>query len=322
MDLKLLESLLSNGEGINVEFKEKLDLESKEGKAKFLRTILALANSPISPSFLIIGVQNETKHLVGISDTTEEQLQQLVARYCQPPIFFTFKIVQYQNVPIGVVQISRSNLKPHTVKDEFGYFDTEINKQQNLHNNQVFLRRGSVIDVANVDEIIAMAHDRDNESEERARAAAHLERIGIELENVTDTLRDISREVYDSRPRQHVDKLLEGTFLSIITGGFVGWLIGLGWMFAPVVAPLIGFVVSVIASTLKIVHYGILRAAIISLVIGVVIGLLYNAALQIEFFYVLLEGSSILKVAFGAIVGAIVGVVVLPLLLQFRELSR
>jgi hypothetical protein len=40
-----LARLLDKEESVYIEFKEKIDLESKEGKADFLREMMALANS-------------------------------------------------------------------------------------------------------------------------------------------------------------------------------------------------------------------------------------------------------------------------------------
>ncbi len=116
IDQPTLEKLLSADENEQLEFKASIDLDSKEGKAKFLKTILALANSATRVSFLLIGVEDKTKRIVGMPEITEEQLQKVVGDNCRPAIRFQFSKVDYKGLPVGVVAISHSYRKPHTLK--------------------------------------------------------------------------------------------------------------------------------------------------------------------------------------------------------------
>src|SRR5574340_1144624 len=140
MDIRTLEKLLAQEEGDQLDFKERLDLDDKEGKVKFLRAMLALANSAEDYSYLIVGVEDKTKRLLGVRDLTEERIQQLMADYCKPPIPFSFELVPHKGVRLGVIRIRHSGWKPHTLKTKLGFIDSSSKKQQEFLDTQVFLR--------------------------------------------------------------------------------------------------------------------------------------------------------------------------------------
>jgi hypothetical protein len=311
MNPKLLEKLLTEDESAYLEFKESVDLDTKEGKAKFLRELLALVNSTNSShsSFLVIGVEDKTKKLVGVNNLAEEQLQQVASDYCKPPITFAFKVIEYQGSSMGVVQISYSSLKPHTLKTKFGYQDSTNGKQHEIRENQVFIRRGSIVNEATTEEIIAMAQDRDSEIEQRARVASQLEHIGAGLEDVTYYLGEISNQLSDNHPCEYTDRLIEGAFVSTISGSVVGWLWGAGWSLAPVVSPILVLIVSVMASAFKIIDYGLTRAIINSIVLGGAITVLFELSASTVLSVGLLSGGVILSIIYGALIGMIAGIV-------------
>ncbi len=305
MKPQTLENLLAQDEGVTLEFKERINLDSGEGKAKFLRSILALANSSQGPSYFIIGIEDTTRQPLGVKHLTEEQLQQVVSYYCKPPIHFSFQIVPYRDTPIGVLEIFQSYSKPHTLKAKLDYQDSS-GKQKEMRDNQVFIRRGSTIGEASVDEIIAMAQESNTETEQRERIAYQVERVGSEMEDISYVL----NETLYSRSRERADSLIENTFVSILAGGLIGWLSSLGWLFAPISAPLCVLIISVLASATKIIHYGAFKAVVMSLILGIAIGTLYQLGSGVSALNGLSSGDIVLRVAYGAMVGAIAGVIV------------
>ena len=100
-----LKELIAQDESIYLELKSELTLGNKESKAKFLKEVLSLANSSVERAYLIVGVRDKTKDLVGISGITEEQIQQVVANWCRPAIGFDFEVVEYEGSELGVMTI-------------------------------------------------------------------------------------------------------------------------------------------------------------------------------------------------------------------------
>ena len=64
----LIKNLIAhNDENSFYDKKEKLSLENKEGKAKFLKHICALSNSnPENNSFIVVGVSDAENTIVGV----------------------------------------------------------------------------------------------------------------------------------------------------------------------------------------------------------------------------------------------------------------
>jgi|GEM_PF-4905294 len=311
-----LERLLKEEESAYLEFKEKLDLANKADKASFLKEILALVNTPHSPSFLIFGVEDKTKNLIGMKGLTEEQLQQIVAEYCKPLIPFSFKVVEYKGTPIGVMQIFRSNFKPHVLKARFSYLDSN-GKPQEIRDNQIFTRHGSIVAEATREELIVMTQDRETNSELLARIVTELEKMGAGLLDTNYALERIEGQIYDNRPRQTPDRVIEGVFVSIITGSLACWLS------LSLLAPILWFAVGIAASALKIIRYDFLRTVINSIVLGALQIILFRLLSNIQFVGTLLEeNQSIQQIVLGGVIGAISGVIGSFLLLNLERRSH
>lgn len=89
-----LRELAACGESTQVEFKrEWYDLTKKEGKAKFIRGMLAQGNAvtPTEPGLFIVGV-DDAKHggaLRGVANSPPvEALMQIVSSFTSPPVRF------------------------------------------------------------------------------------------------------------------------------------------------------------------------------------------------------------------------------------------
>ncbi len=91
----LIKNLLShNDENTFYDKKESLDLNTHEGKTKFLKHVCALSNSnPGNNSYLIIGVTDETNEIKGFELIDDSKVQNLIkAGLNNPPL------VKYENI--------------------------------------------------------------------------------------------------------------------------------------------------------------------------------------------------------------------------------
>ncbi len=92
----LIKNLLAhNDENSFYDKKRKIDISQKEGKAKFLKHICALSNSnPKNNSYIVIGVEDEDNHIIGVDFFDDSKIQNLINAYLSNP-----PIVQYENIP-------------------------------------------------------------------------------------------------------------------------------------------------------------------------------------------------------------------------------
>ena len=83
----LIKNLLAhNGENSFYDKKRSIDIGIKEGKAKFLKHVCALANSnPNNRSFIVIGVTDAENHIVGVDFFDDSKIQNLVHAYLHNP---------------------------------------------------------------------------------------------------------------------------------------------------------------------------------------------------------------------------------------------
>lgn len=173
MNETTLLALIAKGEDLQIDFKRELDLNTANGKAEFVKDVIAIANSSTTSGFLLIGVENN-KSVVGTTSLEEERIQQVVQTYVNPPI-----VLQCDNIPIasfgflnvGVVQIRATN-RPHKVARNFTF----------LNQNDVFIRHGSITVKASPEEIIQM-HSEDNELNRTSRQYIKSAETHLKLKN-------------------------------------------------------------------------------------------------------------------------------------------
>lgn len=97
----LIRNLLNhNDENSFYDNKLKIDLDSKEGKAKFLKHVCALSNSnPENNSYILIGVEDETNKIIGVDFFDDSRIQDLVnSRLQHPPS------IKYENISFPRLQ--------------------------------------------------------------------------------------------------------------------------------------------------------------------------------------------------------------------------
>ena len=92
----LIKNLLAhNSENSFYDKKRQINLSNKEGKAKFLKHICALANSnPENNSYMVIGVEDEDNAINGVDFFDDSKIQNLINAYLEPP-----PLVSYENIP-------------------------------------------------------------------------------------------------------------------------------------------------------------------------------------------------------------------------------
>lgn len=134
----LIKNLIAhNDENSFYDKKEKLSLENKEGKAKFLKHICALSNSnPENNSFIVVGISDAENTIVGVDFFDDSKIQNLVNAYLVNP-----PKIQYENVPfprlqrhkvVGLVTIHPNNQFTSLLKNAWKY-----------QKGTIFYRRGS-----------------------------------------------------------------------------------------------------------------------------------------------------------------------------------
>lgn len=92
----LIKNLLAhNDENSFYDKKLKVDIGSREGKAKFLKHICALSNSnPKNNSYIVIGVKDENNEIIGVPFFDDSKIQNLVNAYLNNP-----PLISYENIP-------------------------------------------------------------------------------------------------------------------------------------------------------------------------------------------------------------------------------
>jgi len=134
----LIKNLLAhNDENSFYDKKQKVTLDSKEGKAKFLKHVCALSNSnPDNNSYIVIGVEDAENKIVGVDFFDDSKIQNLVNAYLKNP-----PKIQYENVPfprlprhkvVGLVTIYANHQIASLLKNAWKYARETI-----------FYRRGS-----------------------------------------------------------------------------------------------------------------------------------------------------------------------------------
>ena len=97
----LVKNLLAhNDENSFYDKKRFISIGEKEGKAKFLKHVCALANSnPKNNSFIVIGVEDEDNKIVGVDFFDDSKIQNLVNAYLDNP-----PKISYENIPFPHLQ--------------------------------------------------------------------------------------------------------------------------------------------------------------------------------------------------------------------------
>jgi hypothetical protein len=135
----LVKALLAhNNENSFFDKKLKINLNGKEGKAKFLKHVCALSNSnPNNNSYIVIGVEDQNNEIIGVDFFDDSKIQNLINAYLDPA-----PLILYENIPFPHLQegkvVGLVTIRPH-------YKSTFLQKniwkyKKGMH----FLREGSM----------------------------------------------------------------------------------------------------------------------------------------------------------------------------------
>lgn len=145
MDSQKILFLLSKEEGTKLDFKQKLNLDTESSKKEFAKDICAIANSRGGRGYILFGIEDKTKRIVGIShdDFIEEKLQLIVSTRIDPPVPISIDVINIQDKLVGVVTIYNTEQKPHQLRESGAFY----------------IRRGSTTDLMRKEEIASMLQE-------------------------------------------------------------------------------------------------------------------------------------------------------------------
>ncbi len=136
----LIKNLLAhNDENSFYDKKRKLNIGEKEGKAKFLKHICALANSnPQNNSYIVIGVEDEDNQIIGVDFFDDSKIQNLVNAYLANPPLVAYENIPFPHLPsdkvVGLVSIRSQSDKICSLRKNIWKY----------YGGTVFLRDGSI----------------------------------------------------------------------------------------------------------------------------------------------------------------------------------
>lgn len=142
MDKKKLLSLLAREEGRKLDFKQRLELNFETGKKELTKDICAIANSNGGRGYIVVGIEDKTKKIIGISEEdkfNEEKIQQIVASRCDPPIPVSVDYLRIEDKDVAVITIYNWEQRPYQVRESGAFF----------------IRRGSTTDIMRKQELVA-----------------------------------------------------------------------------------------------------------------------------------------------------------------------
>lgn len=145
MDMQKVLTLISRDEGPKLDFKLKLCIETEGNKKELAKDVCAIANSRGGRGYLIFGIEDKTKRIVGINrdEFEEEKVQQIVSTRLDPPVPVSVDFINIEEKVLGIITIFNTSQKPHQLRD----------------NGAFYVRRGSTTDIMRKEEIASMLQD-------------------------------------------------------------------------------------------------------------------------------------------------------------------
>jgi len=136
----LIKNLLAhNDENSFYDKKRLLNIGQKEGKAKFLKHICALANSnPNNNSYMVIGVEDDDNSIRGVDFFDDSKIQNLVNAYLSNPPLVSYENIPFPHLPdhlvVGLVTIRPNNGKVCSLRKNIWKY----------YGGSVYIREGSI----------------------------------------------------------------------------------------------------------------------------------------------------------------------------------
>jgi Predicted transcriptional regulator containing an HTH domain and an uncharacterized domain shared with the mammalian protein Schlafen len=149
MDKKKFYNIIRREEGPKLDFKQKLDLEVESGKKELAKDICGIANSKGGRGYLVVGIEDKTKRIVGLDESkiiSEEQVQQIISSRCEPPIPIVLETLEVEENRVVIITIYDSEQKPYQLRE----------------NGAFYIRRGSTTDTMRKQELVSAFMDNLN----------------------------------------------------------------------------------------------------------------------------------------------------------------
>ena len=152
-DQELIDSLLKRQEADDLDFKsEPYKLDSNNEKSRFIKDVLAMANTPRAGSaYILIGVTEKSGKPTGTPGVNahhdEAELGRIVAGKTEPVPRFTYRQVLYNEVELGLVEIPHDQPVPIMSRSNYGI----------LQPGCVYVRRNTQNTEADRDDIVRIS---------------------------------------------------------------------------------------------------------------------------------------------------------------------
>lgn len=136
----LIKNLLAhNDENSFYDKKRTLNIGQKEGKAKFLKHVCALANSnPANNSYIVIGVEDEDNYITGVDFFDDSKIQNLINAYLDNPPLVAYENIPFPHLPddlvVGLVTIRPNKGKVCSLRKNIWKY----------YGGSVYIREGSI----------------------------------------------------------------------------------------------------------------------------------------------------------------------------------
>jgi len=148
-DIEMIRSLLTQSEHDHLDFKSTIDLASKEGKVKFVKDIVSLANTHPG-GHLLIGVSDDGT-ICGLPEDSDEarfdsaKLKDIVSAYIEAPISIRSQVHNIDERKVVIIAVTPSrDMLPIVMAKQGEYSPSDKGKSTTVFKRgEVFLREGS-----------------------------------------------------------------------------------------------------------------------------------------------------------------------------------
>ncbi|MGL4655534.1 MAG: AlbA family DNA-binding domain-containing protein [Sarcina sp.] len=147
MDIKKLLRIIRKEESGKLDFKERMNLSNEGEKKEFAKDVCAIANSKGGRGYIVIGIQDKSKRIVGVDNLNklnEERMQQIISSRCEPPIPIAVEEVIINKKKIVVITVFDGDQKPYQVRDTGAFY----------------IRRGSITDYMRKSELVNVFQEK------------------------------------------------------------------------------------------------------------------------------------------------------------------
>lgn len=160
-DQKLIEKLLNRQEADDLDFKSgQYDLDNDKNKSKFIKDIVAMANTPrSSPAYILVGVQEQSGQVTSTIEVSDHhdpaKLGSIVSGKVEPSPRFTYRQIEFDGVELGLFEIPCEQPAPIMPRTDFGV----------LKQGCVYVRRNTRNTEADPTDLIRIMESRETQKE-------------------------------------------------------------------------------------------------------------------------------------------------------------